>query len=125
MFPKDIYLIKRNLKRACYYRCLPIQWDAKQEKVVVIGTQSQKIVILTLFVNFLISLCRLFATFVYSSSLIDQAEAATGAMLYSAGFLIRCDLPVDQITVQLANFLNRHPNNEFGMVVHIYIFLLE
>lgn len=117
MPPEDISLVKRNLKFCSYYRCLPVKWDSKLEKIVVLGTKSQKLVILSVFANFFVALSRIFATFTNSSSVMARSEAAIGAVIYTTGFLLRFDLPVDEVAVELLNFLIRLGNNEFGMSV--------
>lgn len=114
MLIEDIYLVKRNLNNGSYYRCLPVKWDCKQEKIGLHGAKSQKGVLLSLCVNCLLLFCRLFATFVNSRSIVAQSEAALGAIAYLTLFMIRCDLPVDHVAVKLVDFLIRQPNVKSG-----------
>ncbi|OXA54691.1 hypothetical protein Fcan01_11580 [Folsomia candida] len=114
MLIKDIFFIKRNLMYGTYFGCLFVKWDRKQEKVVV-RSKGQKVGILTtLVVHFFICLTRFFVTFKYTSSLVDQAEAGMGAVIYTTAFLLRLDLPIDLVSVQLVNFLIAQTNNDFG-----------
>lgn len=116
MRKEDIILIKRNLHRASYYRCLPVKWDSKTGNIVLQDTKSRKVVIFTLLVNLAICFCRIFTTFAHSSSLIDKAEAGIGAVMYSIGFILRFDLPIDHDIVKFVVFLILHPNEKFGMI---------
>lgn len=79
-------------------------------------------VIFTLFVNFLVSFSRLFTTFAYLSSFTDKAKAAIGAAIYLTGFIVRLDLPIDYVAVNLVNFLICHPNDVFGKKKRTLIF---
>ncbi|OXA48622.1 hypothetical protein Fcan01_16379 [Folsomia candida] len=62
-----------------------------------------------------ISFSRLFTTFAYLSSFTDKAKAAIGAAIYLTGFIVRLDLPIDYVAVNLVNFLICHPNDVFGL----------
>ncbi|OXA53839.1 hypothetical protein Fcan01_10305 [Folsomia candida] len=104
MLKKDITLVKRNIKYGGYFVCLPIKWD-KQHGKVFIFPGAQKLIILSLALNFCVTLCRLLSTMTSSSGLLDRAQAGIGATAFALSFLIRFDIPIDHVPVQLVNLL--------------------
>ncbi|OXA53838.1 hypothetical protein Fcan01_10304 [Folsomia candida] len=110
MLNKDITLVKRNIKYGKYFACLPVKWDKRSGKVVIFQG-AQKTLILALLFNLCVIFCRLLSTLTGSSSLLDRAQAAIGAVFFVTGFLIRFDVPIDHRHVQLVNLLLK-PNGE-------------
>ncbi|OXA53833.1 hypothetical protein Fcan01_10303 [Folsomia candida] len=112
MLNKDITFVKRNIKCGEYFVCLPVKWDKRSGKVVILPG-AQKILISALLINLCVVFCRLLSTLISTSSLLDRAQAAIGAVFFVTGFLIRFDIPMDHVPVQLINFLLKE-NEEFG-----------
>lgn len=121
MFAKDIPFIKRSLRHGEYFPCLFVKWDNQSGKLV--ATSAQKIVILSVVINFCAAFCRLFYTVVSSSSLLDRAQTGLGAAVYVIGFLIRFDIPIDHVPAQLINFLIGQQTEQYGKHIHTSIYV--
>lgn len=111
MHIKDINLIKHNLSYGSKYRCLPVRWDTNQDRIrsVVKGWKGQSLVRLSLLLNAVAVVARLFIILGRPLNLVDQAEAAISMAAYALCFLIRLDIPMDHLAVHLVNFLMRQP----------------
>lgn len=79
MANKDIKILKRNLRYGNYFKCLPVKWDAINGRIVVKSPRQQRPVIAMLIVHLLATLCRLYSTKLYPSSIVQRSEAALAA----------------------------------------------
>ncbi|OXA38577.1 hypothetical protein Fcan01_26571 [Folsomia candida] len=111
---KDINLIKHNLACGSKYRCLRVKWDTSQDQIAVSGSRTQTMVRLSLLLNAVAVMARIFIIFTHPLNLIEQAEASIAMASYAMGFLIRLDIPIDHVAVHLVNFLIRQPVQKFG-----------
>lgn len=106
------YVLQRYLRITEYLKCLPVKWCSVKGIIIIRSPNQQKLVILTILVHFLATLCRLYSTTLYPSSLLNRAEAAFGAIIYTYMFISRFDIPVDNGTVDIVNFMITSNNSE-------------
>ncbi|OXA49508.1 hypothetical protein Fcan01_15569 [Folsomia candida] len=121
---EDSYVLQRYLRIAEYLKCLPVKWDSVKGIIVIRSSNQQKFVILTILAHFLATLCRLYSTTLYPSSILNRAEAAFGAILYAYMFIIRLDIPVDYGTVDTVNFMITSKNSEARLPYRPMILIL-
>jgi hypothetical protein len=104
---KVFHRVRQNFKYCDFYRCNFFTWDHKKDQMVLQQSiKEQRLVFLSIGIHGLNLLLQIVAIIkAPKSSLIDTVQAVGITTILLVGFLLRLDLQIDYVPLQLFNYI--------------------